>query len=1028
MKDLGKCIFWLKGFITYFLMFIVWNCAGQAFPELKFVEAYSKPAMPKGIEGMVMDHNGLLWLATQSGLMRYDGVNVRQMISPAQCLSSLHRIAVDADNELYIGSASGLIRYNIYENKFKMYIHDPDDSLSLGDDDKPTPFVDSKNRIWITSSAGLQLFDPVTHKFRKYKVPPPPGIEDPTELTQLNHLGIMAEDGSGRLWICSAYGIYMLEDTDSVLVFYPNSRIAWFTGLLPDQKGNIYASIWGDGLKLLNSANGTFSDIPIEAGNILFEPCQYIDSEDNQWIAFNNGSSFFLYNTATGKYRNYETSDYSEFNLKGAEIQSMYKDHFNNLWIATDYGLYTLNSAQQLIKCIDLSERANVSKKHFGIPSYFGLQGDEFWALSWFKQGFYRFTKDWKLIRHLESIPPGITGDAPARDIRYFLKDETGVVWFSTAVALVRWQKGVYTSFVPKEDYFGPLIEGVNFRNITSDREGHLYIRSKKNGIFIFDKTTGTFIKKIKPEETEYSAGPVFDSQSNIWFGTDKGLYEYHPAKGDLKSIPLTDTRISNHKLINNVLDIKRGNGDTLWVATYLGLYFVDTHTETISYSGTPKSVDFNPLSRLSIDRKGNVWAVSIGSVVVYIPGTKTFRKFASDAGLPDGLDFGLYTNYMEGDIWAGYNGGILHFNPEQLLNLTMDKGSKLVVTDIIADGINLPSGGNYFHVKSGVTSLKINFTLTNYIFPQQNRLYYRLMTGKEDIPWMLTGGEIDLVNLPPGTHILQLKGENLNLPGDPILAEYTLTVDPKWYQTKLFFVLGNLVLGGILFLLIRYRIKTVKNRAKLKQQIAETEIAALKAQMNPHFMFNCLNSIDAFIHTNDKYNATLYLNKFGKLMRHILDSSIDKVVPLAKDLATLELYIELEQLRYNNKFKYQLSVEKGINTEEVMVPPLIIQPYVENAIKHGLANRKSDGGLLRIDVKRVEHTILLEISDNGVGIENTTHKIKSDTWRSHGLDISRERIRLFNDEKEASIKIRNLTDSWIDPGTHISVTLKLNT
>lgn len=1016
----------MKGVFTYFLIFIVWNCAGQTFPELKFVEAYSKPAMPKGgINAMVMDHDGLLWLTTPTGLMRYDGVNLKQMIAPAQCLSSLHSIVVDADNELYIGSASGLIRYNIYQNKFRTYIHNPKDSLSLADDDKPTPFVDSKNRIWITTTKGLQLFDPATHKFRKYKVPPPVGLEYPT---QLDHLGNMTEDNAGRLWICSAFGIYMLENPNSALVLYPNNKIVSLTGLLPDQKGNIYTFTWGEGMKVFNHTTKTFSAIPFNDGTVLTTPSHYTDVDGNNWIAFTNGPSFFLYNPVNGRYKNYDTNDDSEFKWKGLGIYNIYRDPLNNLWIATDYGLYTLNHAQQIIKSINLHKIVHVPKKHFGVPNYFDRQGNENWVLVWFSQGFYRFTQDWKLISHTEMIPPKTSDDPSSRDIRYFHKDDTDDVWFTTNAALVRWHKGVYTSYIPKEDQFGPMIESANFRTITPDGKGHFYVRSLKNGIFIFDKATKTFINKIKPEEIDYSAGQVFDSDSRLWFGTNIGLYVYRPTTGALKHIPLTDSRISNHKLINYVLDIKKGSGDTLWIATFGGLYNIDTRSETISYAGTTESVDFKPMSRLCFDPKGNIWAASTESIIAYLPETKTFRKFASDAGLPASLDVDAFTRNMDGEIYVSLRGGIIHFDPEQLLRLTMDKKTKLVITDIVADGSNLPSGDNQFHIKSGVASLKINFTLTNYIFPQQNRLYYRLMTGKEDIPWIMTGGEIDLVNLPPGTHTLQLKGENLNLPGDPILAEYKLTVDPKWFQTKLFFVIGNLILGGILFLLVRYRIKTVKSRAKIKQQIAETEIAALKAQMNPHFMFNCLNSIDAFIHTNDKYNATLYLNKFGKLMRHILDSSIDKVVPLAKDIATIELYIELEQLRFSNKFQYQLTIEKGINTEEVMVPPLIIQPYVENAIKHGLANKKGDGGLLKIDIKRAEHAILLEISDNGVGMANATLKSKPGTWRSHGLDISRERIRLFNDEKVASVKISYLTDHPNDPGTFVSVTLNTNT
>ena len=113
--------------------------------------------------------------------------------------------------------------------------------------------------------------------------------------------------------------------------------------------------------------------------------------------------------------------------------------------------------------------------------------------------------------------------------------------------------------------------------------------------------------------------------------------------------------------------------------------------------------------------------------------------------------------------------------------------------------------------------------------------------------------------------------------------------------------------------------------------------MAALKIQMNPHFVFNCINSIDAYIYSNDKYNATLYLNKFAKLLRNILDSSKQNTVAFLKDVEILKLHIELEELRNENKFQITMHVDNELMENDYKVPPLIIQPFVENAIRHGL-------------------------------------------------------------------------------------------
>ena len=210
-----------------------------------------------------------------------------------------------------------------------------------------------------------------------------------------------------------------------------------------------------------------------------------------------------------------------------------------------------------------------------------------------------------------------------------------------------------------------------------------------------------------------------------------------------------------------------------------------------------------------------------------------------------------------------------------------------------------------------------------------------------------------------------------------------------------------------------------------MKQKIAETEMMALRAQMNPHFIFNCINSIDALIQSNDKYNATVYLNKFAKLIRNILDSSKQNTVTLAKDLETLKLYVELEQFRNENKFTAEIKADESLLTDDYKVPPLIIQPYVENAILHGLRNRPDNNGRLLVSVTRNEDYIEYIIEDNGTGRTanyNTLQKDKS----SYGMQISKDRVQHFNREEKASIEITDLKNNGKATGTIVQVHLKI--
>ncbi len=224
---------------------------------------------------------------------------------------------------------------------------------------------------------------------------------------------------------------------------------------------------------------------------------------------------------------------------------------------------------------------------------------------------------------------------------------------------------------------------------------------------------------------------------------------------------------------------------------------------------------------------------------------------------------------------------------------------------------------------------------------------------------------------------------------------------------------------------LIRRRIKQIRHEVSLQQKISTTEMMALRAQMNPHFIFNCINSIDALIQSNDKYNATVYLNKFARLIRNILTVPINMPFHSGKDLDTLKLYIELEQLRNENKFTVSFEVPENILQDDLKVPPLIIQPYVENAILHGLRNRPGNDGRLIISLMRKDDYLLYQIEDNGVGRNAAITNIRREN-ASYGMAMTRDRVKLFNKETEASVLITDLEENDQPAGTRIEVRLKI--
>ena len=251
---------------------------------------------------------------------------------------------------------------------------------------------------------------------------------------------------------------------------------------------------------------------------------------------------------------------------------------------------------------------------------------------------------------------------------------------------------------------------------------------------------------------------------------------------------------------------------------------------------------------------------------------------------------------------------------------------------------------------------------------------------------------------------------------------EIVIVVRPHWYQTLLFRIILSFVILLLLTLIVYTRIRYINERAVREYQIHELEKQtyrlkqkSLQLQMNPHVLFNTLNSIQQFILTNDMDSAVHYLSSFSKLMRRILSNSNESYIPLFEELEAIRLYLELEMLRFKGRFKYDINIDSDVDTRYIDIAPMLIQPYVENAIVHGLMLKEGEG-YLKIDLSYISEDLLLcVIEDNGIGRERAK-KIKEESgvnMKSYGMDITKERMDLLNkfSDEEYHFEIMDLYD-----------------
>jgi LytS/YehU family sensor histidine kinase len=306
-------------------------------------------------------------------------------------------------------------------------------------------------------------------------------------------------------------------------------------------------------------------------------------------------------------------------------------------------------------------------------------------------------------------------------------------------------------------------------------------------------------------------------------------------------------------------------------------------------------------------------------------------------------------------------------------------------------------------------------------------RFFYRIKNRK-DSSWIASGDRqnILLTNIAPGNYKLELKVNAFDNKWPEQIKELEINVKPPFSRTWLFFILLTLIISTLAYSLYRYRIRQVKQKANIDKLLAQTEMKALHAQMNPHFIFNCLNSIREMILDNKNEQASLYLSKFARLIRITLNQSSQPFVSLTETIDYLKRYLEMEKIR-SDHFIYTVEVGEDLEPDDIMLPPMLIQPFIENAIWHGAAPKHNLK--IRIGFSKIENELVCVVEDDGIGIEESLRRKKLMTNEpSVGIENIKHRIGLLNEKYNltSSVRIDDKSALGLNNGTGTIVTLHL--
>ena len=942
--------------------------------------------------------------------------------------------------------------------------------------DVSTIFQDSKGNLWSGGYGGLSKFDGVS--FTNFS--PKDGL--------LNHLvTCIAENNHGDLLVGTINGINKLVGKNFLSYTTKNGLISnSITASLKDTKGNVW---FGTDKGISQMVDSVFINFTSKDGLIDNTiNCIYQDNQGNIWIGTNNGISVFdgkkftNYNksnglltthingitedaqhtiwiaTATGlcKFENNKFTYYTKAQgLIDNDIKAIITDYKNTLWLATNNGLIKFENE----KFTRYSLRKNLNSN--SISSLYQDYEHNLWIGTY--DGLFKY-------RGNPFASYGIDDGLTSQFIHGILRDSNNTLWIgSKDGGLYKYETGHFTQYNNKQDG----LKANKVSDIYEFAKGTLWLATD-SGLVIFNGkkfVTGTDSSGV----FKHLINCFYkDSKNNIWIGGNDEIFKYDGKK--FTHYPIKGRR-ENLQVWTFVEDLK----GTLWIGSYLGgliKYDGKKFTECSEQLGLKNDSYLASL----IDKQGNIYLGTLDGLWMFNPTALNSKpvNFSESDGMSSDLIYSLTFGKTENEIWAGTNqgvnkidiaefkrsqkkmiipfgklegfsgvecnngtwvdnngsiwfgtvNGLIKYDPHEYIENTAESKTSITGFRLFYKDTLLKNKTNLKYNDNNITFHYSGISLTNYAKVR----YSHILEGFEK-SWSPPSKErlVTYSNLPSGKYTFKVISSNNEGLWNKTPVTFEFTISTPFWKSWEFIVLMVLLIIATTFLTVRYRIRKIKiseiKKTELNKKIAHIESQALRAQMNPHFIFNTLSSIQHYISNNNTDEALKYLSKFAKLMRKIMENSKQQMIAVAEEINALNLYLELEAMRFDKKFQYIIDIDPNIDQNYDRIPSMLIQPYVENAIIHGLLP-KEGVGKISIVLQKQGDTILCIIEDTGIGREKsmTFKKNRVQQHKSMGMSITQERLDILNSSLSSNInaEVIDLFEKGVPTGTRIRLSIPL--
>ena len=990
------------------------------------------------IQCIFRDSRGFVWIGTNYGLNRYDGRNIKVYHHDVNNPHSLpkeeiHFITEDKDGIIWLHSNYGLIEFNPVSEQFNVHRHDAGDPKSLISN-QARPFVDSKNNLWVSTSKGVQLFDRKGRMFETFLLSSPDSIQ---KNPSLGYAGCLLEDQEHNIWCFGKKGLFRFDEHKREFQLFPFQDKSYgdISDIFIDHEGNFWVVFWDTGINLFHPESGVFeaiSPFKVNRFSIFGKMSEWRDPFGVYWLTICTERGLFLYNCKSGEKAILQNDHQDANSLLFNGVYYVYTDQENLLWVGTKKGISFLDNADQAF-CSQTLAIGTFSEDEQKDGFLETMYEDPDVKMVSFRseKGVGIYDAKWNLIKNYLAIPPTDT-NRYARNISGVYRDSRGIYWISTSINLVRFdlKTNLFTRFYPS---FGKKdTENVPkyLDQIIPCDSTSFYVLSRTLGIYRFDFIKEKFVQHLVHDDKDPASLPVNkllgiiqdEKKRLLIISESAGIFIFNPGQHSFE-IYSNHPDISINEALHNLEVDPALAGHKLWLNSAQGLLEFDLQTRKFQLFNSRHGLANDNLFSNEVDSLGNVWVAHNAGISRFDTAAHTFINYNNN----NGLIFQALNHNMrkmaDGKIYIGDRNQLISFNPLMLkVNRNIPQvhiNSVQVMNEPCGMTIDSVSHKKILTLNYDQNLIRVDFSVLNFSHPGANRFFYRL--DKDTIWHKLNEGSVNLVRLSPGKYVLHVTGSNdsgiMNPKGDVLY----INILPPYYETWWFRLVLAIIIVAIFVETRRRGIARIKRveliKTQFNKQLAQAETKALRAQMNPHFIFNSLNSINSFVIDRKHEIASDYLIKFSKLIRLILDNSRSELIPLEKELETLKLYVSLESARFDNKFSCCYLIDQEVNINSVMIPPMLLQPFVENAIWHGLMQKENPGTIM-VKIKKEDDEFLnISIIDDGIGRAKAAElKSKSATHKSHGLKVTSQRIEMMNKLNSTGARV-NLIDLTDDQG-----------